>query len=107
MISYFSCIKKGLTAYYGLYHVAKEKIKEGKTLVVSAASGGVGQMVLQLGKQAGMRVVAITGGEEKRNSLLSSFAIDAAVDYKSEHFQKQLEEACPNRIDGKKKSFFF
>jgi len=92
-------LSTGITAYYGLKHVCRDNLKPGKTLVVSAATGGVGQMVIQLAQQEGLRVVAISGGEEKKKYLLSHFKVDAAVDYKSKNFAAELKEACPNKVD--------
>ena len=53
----------GLTAYFGLLEVGQPK--PGETVVVSAASGAVGQVVGQIGKIMGCRVVGIAGGAKK------------------------------------------
>ena len=53
----------GLTAYAGL--IVQCTPQPGETVVVSAASGGVGQVVVQLGRLWGCRVVAIAGSDEK------------------------------------------
>ena len=53
----------GLTAYFGLLDVGRPR--PGETVVVSAASGAVGQLVGQIAKLAGCRAVAIAGGEDK------------------------------------------
>jgi NADPH-dependent curcumin reductase CurA len=53
----------GLTAYAGLYHVAKTK--KGDYVFVSAASGAVGQIVGQLAKLTGCYVVGSAGSDEK------------------------------------------
>ena len=53
----------GPTAYFGLLDIGKPKA--GETLVVSAASGGVGQIVGQIGKIKGLNVIGIAGGPEK------------------------------------------
>ena len=53
----------GMTAYFGLFEICKPI--PGDTLVVSAASGAVGQLVGQLGKLAGCKVVGIAGNNEK------------------------------------------
>ncbi|GJE99230.1 hypothetical protein PsYK624_154800 [Phanerochaete sordida] len=46
----------GLAAYFGLFDVAN--LKAGETLVVSGAAGVTGNVVCQLAKRAGARVVA-------------------------------------------------
>ena len=53
----------GMTAYFGLFEVGQPKA--GETVVVSAASGAVGQLVGQLAKIAGCRAVGIAGGAEE------------------------------------------
>ena len=49
----------GLTAYAGVYVQCQPKV--GETVVVSAASGGVGQAAGQIAKLQGCRVVGIAG----------------------------------------------
>jgi len=53
----------GLTAYAGM--VLQCEPKQGETTVVSAASGGVGQVAGQIARLKGCRVVGIAGCEEK------------------------------------------
>ena len=53
----------GMTAYCGLFEIGRPKV--GETVVVSAASGAVGQVVGQLAKHAGCHVVGIAGGPKK------------------------------------------
>ena len=49
----------GMTAYFGLLEIGQPKA--GETVVVSAASGAVGQVVGQIAKITGCRVVGIAG----------------------------------------------
>ena len=53
----------GPTAYFGLCDHADPQ--PGETLVVSAAAGGVGSVVGQIGKIKGCRVVGLAGTDEK------------------------------------------
>ena len=87
----------GLTAYFGLLKVAEAK--QGDTVVVSAASGAVGQVVGQIGNIIGCRTVGIAGGPEKCDVLKSEFGFDAAVDYKAGNLFGDLKTACPDGID--------
>jgi len=87
----------GLTAYFGLYEVARPQA--GETVVVSAASGAVGQVVGQLAKLKGCRAGGIAGGAEKCRMLSEDFGFDAAVDYKAGDVAGQLKAACPDGID--------
>ena len=53
----------GITAYFGLREVAR--LRPGETVLVSGAAGGVGQMVGQIAKIEGCRVIGIAGGAGK------------------------------------------
>ena len=86
----------GLTAYSGL--IVQCTPQPGETLVVSAASGGVGQVVVQLGRLWGCRVVAIAGSDEKL-AYLRTLGVDAAVSHRSESFVEELKHACPDGCD--------
>lgn len=87
----------GKTAYFGLLHVGE--LKEGETLVVSAAAGSVGTLVGQIGKIKGCRVVGVAGGANKCKWLVEELGFDAAVDYKAGNVYKDLKRACPDGID--------
>lgn len=86
----------GLTAYAGL--IVQCQPCPGDTVVVSAASGGVGQVVTQLGRLYGCRVVAIAGSEKKVR-YLNELGVDAAVSHRSEDFAAELKAACPDGCD--------
>src|SRR5712691_11480 len=87
----------GLTAYIGLFDIGRPR--PGDTVVVSAAAGGVGQVVGQLAKLAGCRAVGIAGGPEKVHELTETFGYDAGIDYKGEDIAAALKEACPDGVD--------
>ena len=55
-------------------------LQSGETVLVEAAAGGVGSLLVQLAKAAGARVVAAAGGARKAE-LATSLGADAAVDY--------------------------
>ena len=54
--------------------------EKGERVLVEAAGGGVGSLLVQLAKQAGATVVAAAGGERKLE-LARSLGADVAVDY--------------------------
>jgi NADPH-dependent curcumin reductase CurA len=88
----------GMTAYFGLLEVGQPK--PGETIVVSAASGAVGQVVGQIGKIMGCRVVGIAGGNKKCDFVTGELGFDACVDYKAANdLDAALRDACPNGID--------
>jgi NADPH-dependent curcumin reductase len=87
----------GLTAYAGLVVLAKPVA--GETAVVSAASGGVGQIVGQLAKLRGLRVVGIAGREKKCRFVVDELGFDACVSHLSPSFADDLRAACPGGVD--------
>jgi NADPH-dependent curcumin reductase CurA len=87
----------GFTAYAGL--LLHGRPKEGETVVVSAASGAVGQIVGQIAKLKGCRAVGIAGADDKCRMILDEFGFDAAVNYKEADFRDRLAEACPKGVD--------
>ncbi|HVW55251.1 MAG TPA: NADP-dependent oxidoreductase [Rhizobiaceae bacterium] len=87
----------GFTAYVGLLEHGRPKA--GETVVVSAASGAVGQVVGQIAKIMGCRAVGIAGAEDKCRMVTEEFGFDAAVNYKEPDFRDRLKAACPSGID--------
>jgi NADPH-dependent curcumin reductase CurA len=74
------------------------KPKKGETLFVSAASGAVGQLVGQLGKEFGLRVVGAAGSDDKVD-YLKTIGFDDAFNYKTENISEALGRTCPDGID--------
>lgn len=87
----------GMTAYFALLDVCQPR--PGETVVVSAAAGAVGQVVGQIARINGCRVVGIAGGPEKCAMLTDDLGLDAAVDYKADDWRAQLKAATPDGID--------
>jgi NADPH-dependent curcumin reductase CurA len=87
----------GMTAYFGLKELGQPK--PGETVVVSAASGGVGSVVGQLAKLWGARAVGIAGGREKCAYAKDELGFDACIDYKAGEIREHLKAACPNGVD--------
>ncbi len=85
----------GMTAYFGLLDVGA--LKDGETVVVSAASGGVGALVGQIARLKGCHVVGIAGGPEKCRFVTEELGFDACVDYKAEGLYKALQAALGDR----------
>ena len=87
----------GLTAYAGMVLMAEPK--PGETAVVSAASGGVGQIAGQLARMRGARVVGVAGREAKCRFVVSELGYDACVSHLSQTFAADLRAACPDGVD--------
>lgn len=84
----------GMTAYFGLLEVGKAK--KGDTVVVSAASGATGSMVVQIAKAIGCHVIGISGGEEKCR-YVESIGADVCVDYKDPNFKENIKKALGDK----------
>jgi len=87
----------GLTAYAGMVLMADPRA--GETAVVSAASGGVGQIAGQLARMRGARVVGVAGREAKCRFVVEELGYDACVSHLSPTFAEDLRAACPDGID--------
>jgi len=87
----------GMTAYFGILEVGK--IKEGDTVLVSAAAGAVGSIVGQIAKIKGCKVVGIAGGKEKCDYVVNELGFDGCIDYKNESVKSGIKKECPNGID--------
>ena len=87
----------GMTAYFGLLDVGQPK--PGDTVVISAASGAVGQVVGQIAKIMGCRVVGIAGSQEKIDYIVDELGFDAGINYKTQNLDTALANACPLGVD--------
>ena len=87
----------GLTAYSGV--VVQCRPQPGETVVVSAASGGVGQAASQIAKLHGCRVVGVAGAPEKCDFVANDLGLHACVSHRSASYRQDLAAACPDGID--------
>ena len=89
----------GRTAYFALLDVGQPKA--GETVLVSAASGAVGQLVGQIARIKGCRAVGIAGGAAKVD-YCRSLGFDAAFDYKGKDYEalvRAVAETCGDGVD--------
>ncbi|KAJ2304783.1 hypothetical protein IWW55_002261 [Coemansia sp. RSA 2706] len=85
------------TAYYGTMVLGDPK--PGETILVSSASGAVGQMVVQLAKAAGLHVVAFAGSDAKVEHV-KQLGADVAFNYKTcGDFGAAIKKLIPQGID--------
>jgi len=78
---------QGITAMALVRRCAR--IEPGETLVVEAAAGGTGSLAVQLGKQAGAKVIGLASSEEKR-AMVERLGADASVDSRSEDLKAAI-----------------
>jgi NADPH-dependent curcumin reductase CurA len=87
----------GLTAYAGVYVQCDPQ--PGETVVISAASGGVGQVAGQIARIKGARVVGVASTEAKCDFVVQELGFDACVSRLSESYEADLAAQCPDGID--------
>ncbi len=87
----------GITAYFGLLELGRPR--PGDTVVVSAASGAVGQLVGQIAKLAGCRAVAIAGNDDKLK-WCQELGFDVGINYKkATDLTQAVKEASCGGVD--------
>jgi NADPH-dependent curcumin reductase CurA len=87
----------GLTAYSSFYDIGKPV--KGETIFVSSAAGAVGQIVGQLAKHEGLKVIGSVGSDEKLNFITKDLNFDGGFNYKKEKTADALARLAPNGID--------
>ncbi|MBU0678965.1 MAG: NADP-dependent oxidoreductase [Verrucomicrobia bacterium] len=85
----------GLTAFQSLFDEAA--LKEGETVLIHAAAGGVGGFAVQLAKHRRARVI---GTASLRNhDYVRNLGADHVIDYRSVDFRKAVLVAQPGGVD--------
>lgn len=87
----------GLTAYFALLDLGRPK--PGETVLVSAASGAVGQVVGQIAKNMGCRAIAIASSEAKLE-WCREIGYDGGINYREAgDLGAAVAEMCPSGVD--------
>jgi NADPH2:quinone reductase len=77
---------QGMTAHYLTYSTFP--LVPGQTALVHAAAGGVGQLLVQIAKRRGARVIGTAGSAEKV-ALAQSHGADAVINYNEQDFEAE------------------
>ena len=85
----------GVSATLALEHVGA--VRDGETVAISAAAGGLGHFLVQLAVLRGCHVVAVCGGAKV--DFVRSLGAQRVIDYRSESVADVLAGEYPNRID--------
>ncbi len=82
-----------MMAYGTSYHALKDRgrLKEGETLLVLGASGGVGLAAVELGKLMGAKVIAAASTTQKLE-LCKEYGADAVINYDTEDLKARIKE---------------
>lgn len=86
----------GLTALRGLEDVLR--LKEGETVLVFGAGGGIGHVAVQLAKRMGARVFAVASGDDGV-ALAERIGADAAVDGRAGGVLAAVRAFAPGGFD--------
>ncbi|KAJ2850389.1 hypothetical protein IWW36_001941 [Coemansia brasiliensis] len=85
------------TAFLGITLAGQPKA--GETMLVSAAAGAVGQVVVQLGKARGLRVIGVAGSDDKIE-YVKRLGADGVINYRTcGDFVHAIKQAAPEGID--------
>lgn len=70
----------------------RAELKQGETVLIHAAAGGLGLMAVQIAKSAGARVIA-TAGSKRKLAVAKSFGADECIDYSSGNWWQTVLKA--------------
>jgi NADPH-dependent curcumin reductase CurA len=88
----------GMTAWNSFYGLVKPE--KGKTIWVNAATSSVGELVVQLAKKEGMRVIASVSSAEKLKYVTEELGADAGFNYREEEScSAALKRLAPEGLD--------
>jgi NADPH:quinone reductase-like Zn-dependent oxidoreductase len=82
-----------LTAFHMLVELAN--LKQGQTVLIHAAAGGVGTAALQICKRIGARSIGTASAA--KHERLRALGLSDAIDYRSEDFEKRVKELTQGR----------
>jgi NADPH2:quinone reductase len=71
---------------------ARADLRAGETVLIEAAGGGVGTLLVQIARNAGARVVALAGHPRKL-ALARDLGADLTVDYRHDGWERQVRDA--------------
>lgn len=87
----------GLTAYSSLYEIGQPK--KGETIFISSAAGAVGQIVGQIAKHEGLKVIGSVGSDDKLKLIVDDLGFDGGFNYKKEKPANALARLAPQGLD--------
>ena len=86
----------GVSALVALEQIGE--LRDGETVAISAAAGGLGHLLVQLAKLRGCHVIGIAGGAEK-GAFVRDLGADRVIDYRCEDVAAVLTAEYPKGID--------
>ena len=86
---------QGLTAYLLLNYAAK--VKQDESVLVHAAAGGVGNLLVQIAKLMNTGTVFGTAGTTEKRTQIKDWGVDYAIDYNNSSWHKDILKLTNNR----------
>ena len=81
---------QGVTAYYMTDYLAP--IQHGDRVLIHAAAGGVGTLLIQLAKRKGAKVIAKVGSTEKE-TIVRNLGADQVINYKTQDYIEGINDS--------------
>jgi NADPH:quinone reductase len=84
------------TLTYGTsWHAVRDRaaLKEGETMLVLGAAGGVGLAAVEIGKAIGARVIAAASSDEKL-AVCKAHGADVLINYQTQDLREAIKAAC-------------
>ncbi|GII60345.1 NADPH:quinone reductase [Sphaerisporangium krabiense] len=89
-----TAVVNGVTAWQMLHR--KARVRAGRTILVHGANGGVGMMLVQLARNAGVRVIGTASA--RHHDTLRGLGV-TPVDYRTEDVPARVRELAPGGVD--------
>lgn len=93
---YLALASTGVSALMALERIGE--VKDGETVAISAAAGGLGHFLVQLALLRGCHVIAVCGGKRKCD-FVAALGAQRVIDYRSEDVAAILAAEYPKGID--------
>ncbi|KAH6844745.1 hypothetical protein B0I37DRAFT_446724 [Chaetomium sp. MPI-CAGE-AT-0009] len=87
----------GLTGWSSLHEIGQPK--KGETIFISSAAGAVGQVVGQIAKREGLKVIGSVGSDDKLEFIIKELGFDGGFNYKKEKTADALKRLAPEGLD--------
>ncbi|MFF4771544.1 medium chain dehydrogenase/reductase family protein [Microtetraspora fusca] len=87
-------VVNGITAWQMLHR--KARVRSGQTILVHGANGGVGSVLVQLARAAGVKVIGTASA--RHHDTLRDQGV-TPVDYRTEHVATRVRELAPGGVD--------
>ena len=79
-----------------IYALQRGRLRQGETLLVHGAAGGVGLATVDVGKLMGATVIATAGSDDKL-AVVRQMGADHVINYRSDGFRERVKELTNNR----------